>query len=868
MLSLHRTLSTHYFGRHKARSLLVVFSIALGVVAWVFTSVLIESMKREINFAATPLAGAADLYVTTGNGVPLALRDELARVPGVASVRPLIIEQAVLPDVIENGNPQGVVVLGVERSQDETGAQNAWGIETEPRLPSDLRLLLSGKLAYIGKRLETALGESADQFSLLVSGKTRRVTRCGIVHASGPAATLSGNVIVMTLGDAAALRDRPGFASRFDIALESGADRDTVRGLLSTALAGKAQVTTPEDQQARIHEVLIGLEIGFTIGGFMALVVGMFLVYITLAVSVTERRHEIGILRSLGATRPQILWLFLDEAALLGILGTLLGIPLGLGLAELSLGPMQQALQDAFLPMHAEHIAFTNIGWTIISAVVAGLASSLIAAFIPSMLAATEEPADVVRHRMPAGRTALRIAHFAACGLLIGGGAMLITGSDYLPRRVGVYAGPATILLGCLLATPILTSIIAFLSQPLTRRFLGVEARLAADNLLRAPARTGLVIGAVAAGVALMVQTAGLIRSNEEAILAWIGDTIRADAFITSGGPLTGSGQNIEMGDEVRQALENEFDPASDFRTVAVCFRHLAWEHRGTSADVLLVALDASTYYKAHVERGYHAAHLDLFRRLANEPDGTIASQNFLDKHGLAVGDIVTLPSAQGAVRLRILGSFVDYSWNMGTLFVDRAPHKAAFNTHRVTIYDCYLPTSNPDKEAFRRHVQQSSWGAEHAIFMLTREELIDAILTMLRRVYGLAYTQQFLVAVVVALGVMAALLISVIQRRRELGLLRAVGATRGQIMGTVVAEALLMGAIGTLLGLLIGLPLEWYVIHVLLFHEAGFAFPVVYPWQAAGLIGGVAMLLAMLAAQVPALQAGWLQIAEAIAYE
>jgi putative ABC transport system permease protein len=234
----------------------------------------------------------------------------------------------------------------------------------------------------------------------------------------------------------------------------------------------------------------------------------------------------------------------------------------------------------------------------------------------------------------------------------------------------------------------------------------------------------------------------------------------------------------------------------------------------------------------------------------------------------MAVGDIVTLPGAHGEVRLRILGSFIDYSWNMGTLYVDRAPHQEAFNTNQVTIYDCYLPTTDADVEAFRQHVQQSSWGAEHALFVLTREELRAHILKAIRQVYGLAYSQQFLVAIVVALGVMAALLISVIQRQRELGLLRAVGATRGQVMRTVLAEALLMGAIGTLLGLVIGLPLEWYVIHVLLFQETGFEFPVVYPWQSAGFIAGVALLVAVLAAQLPAAQAGRLQIAEAIAYE
>lgn len=869
MLSLFRTLSLRYLKRRKARAALIVFSIALGVVAWVFTSVLIHSLKREIEHAATPLAGAADLYVTTGNGVPLNLLEPVARVPGVASVRPIIIQHGVLPELLDDDKPQSAVLLGLESNGSAAGGDPSWGIEIEARPPADWTALLTGKPAFIGEKLDAALSrDKGGQFNLLVAGKTHRITTVGIVRASGPAATLGGNVIVMDLRDAAAVRGQTGFVTRFDVNLESGADRETARERIAAALAGMAQVTTPEAQQQRIHDVLIGLEIGFSLGGCIALVVGMFLVYNSLAVSVAERRHDIGIMRSLGATRPQVRWLFLGEAALLGLIGTLLGIPLGLGVAELSLRPMQRALQDIFLPMRAEHIDLTNLGTTFATAFIAGLATSLLAALIPSAGAASEEPADAVRRARHASGFLTRGLHVGVCALLIAGGFGLIVGKSYLPPRVGAYAGPVVIFVGCLVAMPFLTAGIARLIQPLTRRVFGVEARLAADNLLRAPARTGLVIGALAAGVALMVQTAGLIRSNEDAILDWINQTIRADTFVTAGGPLSGSGQSTAMGDDVRRALDREFGAAPDFRAVGVCFSHLAWEHRGDSVDVLLVALDAADYYTANVERGYEAEHLDLFRRLAHEPDGVVASQNFLDKHGMQVGDLVTLPGANGAVQLRILGAFVDYSWNMGTLFVDRAPHEVAFNTRLVSIFDCYLPSSGPDAESFRHRVQQSSWGAEHALYVLSREELHEHILDMIRRVYGLAYTQQFLVAVVVALGVMAALLISVIQRRRELGLLRAIGATRGQVIRTVLAEAILMGAIGTALGLLIGLPLEWYVVHVLLFQEAGFAFPVIYPWLSAGFIAALSMVLAALAAQFPAVQAGRLRIAEAIAYE
>jgi putative ABC transport system permease protein len=857
-----------YLKRRKARAVLIVFSIAVGVAAWVATSALIHSLKREISQAAIPLSGAADLYVTTGDGVPLELRDAVSQVPGVAQVRPLIIHHVVLPDLLEEDKPQSAVLLGIERNGEQSPGDASLGIEIVPRPPANLTLLLSGKPAFIGEKLDAALPpDKREQFSVLVGGKSQRITVVGTVNADGPAATLGGNVLVMELRDAAAVRGRPGLASRLEVTLDQDANREQVRQEIASILDGKAQVSTPESQHRRLNEVLKGLEVGFTLSGWVALVVGMFLVYNSLAVSVAERRHDIGIMRSLGATREQIRSLFLGEAAGLGVIGAGLGIPLGLGLAELSLGPMQRALQDLFLPMRAQHIDMSELGITFVTAALAGITAALAAALIPSTQAATEEPADAVRRRPPSPGIAMRLLHVGACLLLLVIGLAGIVFRHSLPEpRLGAYAGPLIILKACLLATPFLTIALARAIQPVTRRLLGVEARLAADNLLRAPTRTGLVIGTLAAGIVLIIETSGLIRSNEVAIDQYLQETVRADVFLTAGGPLSGSGQSLEMGEEVRDHLEREFGNAPDFRAVAICWRHKNWPE--AAGPILVVAMDADAYYTAHMERGYHADHLDLFRRLAEEPGGAVASQNFLDKHGKKVGDTIIVPGTHGSVPLRILGSFVDYSWNMGTLFVDRLPHEADFNTRFVDVYDCYLPIADADTEAFRKRVQQSSWGAEHALYVLTREELYDHIRNVIRRLYGLAYTQQSLVVIVVALGVMAALLISVIQRQRELGLLRAVGATRGQVIRTVVAEAFLMGIIGTLLGLLIGLPLEWYVVHILLFEEAGFEFPAIYPWASAGLVAVSAMILAALAAQIPALQAGRLRIAEAIAYE
>jgi putative ABC transport system permease protein len=151
---------------------------------------------------------------------------------------------------------------------------------------------------------------------------------------------------------------------------------------------------------------------------------------------------------------------------------------------------------------------------------------------------------------------------------------------------------------------------------------------------------------------------------------------------------------------------------------------------------------------------------------------------------------------------------------------------------------------------------------------VLNRRDIDSWTANFLRRLYLLTYLQQLTVGIVAALGVVMALLISVLQRRRELGLLRAVGATQGQVLYTVLAEAMLMGIFGTILGLLGGIPLEWYLMRIVIYEESGLLFPVTVPWRETLILSGLAVATATLAGLVPAYHAARLRIAEAIAYE
>src|SRR5262249_52681118 len=220
-------------------------------------------------------------------------------------------------------------------------------------------------------------------------------------------------------------------------------------------------------------------------------------VYNVLSVTVAERRHDVGILRSVGGTRAQVAGLFVAEAALMGLVGSGLGLPLGWGLCQLMLTPLATTISELMVPIDKPLLLLPP--WLLVAAVVAGTLVAILAALVPALQAASEEPADAVRRvprRQPVLFALLQLA--AAAGFLLAGFAFAHY-REHLPLRSGIFAGIVSLGIGGLVAMPWLAALVSRFVQPLFRYALGLEGRLAADNLVRAPGRTGIVIAALAA---------------------------------------------------------------------------------------------------------------------------------------------------------------------------------------------------------------------------------------------------------------------------------------------------------------------------------------------------------------------------------
>jgi putative ABC transport system permease protein len=858
MYSLYRTLSVRYLSRRWFRALLIVASIALGVATLVATRTLNETMANAVVASNNPFAGFVDFIVTNGDlTIDRALAKELTGVPGVQSAQAWIWNNARLRIGDER---RTVLVIGIDLAQAQQLKAGSGDIALSKGTEAAFAFakLLGKRAAIAGKELAAALPEGTKVLELERNRKPYPAQLVGTIDAAGNWAMLSGYVVVLDQEDAAEILGYPrGQVNRIDILLKPGANPDEVRAALTAKVAGRGNVKTPAEQNQAIGSAMDAFRNGFSLCGVAALVVGMFLVYNALSVTVAERRHEIGILLSLGATRAQVLGLFAGEAALLGLAGAAVGIPLGLGLAMIGLEPMRSVLNDVFTNLNVHRIEVTP--QLIAIAVAAGITATVAAALVPAIQASRENPADAVRRVAKAPSRRHLVVLFGATLTLLAAGSLLTALRAQLPPQWGTLGGVGLVFVAALVASPLCATLAAAALRPVAQRWFPIAWRLAADNLLQAPGRTGMVIGALAAGVALVMQTAGVIQSNRASLRSWIQDSIAADVVITAGTGIGGGGQGETMDEEVADAMRSL--PEAE---AVMCLRTPKIEFRGDT--VLLLAIDAGLAARMHETRLPRSVETALYRRLDAVTDGALASENFAARYGIRRGDTITLPSKSGPVTLQIVDTVVDYSWNLGTLYLNRRDYLRHWQDARADMVDVYVkPGASP--QAVKEKIA-ARFGARYGLFPVTRAELMSNIDEVINRVYGIAYGQQVVVMLVAALGVITSLLISVLQRRREMGLLRAVGAARTQVIHSVLAEACLMGALGTALGILFGIPLEWFVLRVIIFEESGFLFPVYVPWNGALLIALAALTTATLAGLGPALYAVRQRIPEAIAYE
>jgi putative ABC transport system permease protein len=385
---------------------------------------------------------------------------------------------------------------------------------------------------------------------------------------------------------------------------------------------------------------------------------------------------------------------------------------------------------------------------------------------------------------------------------------------------------------------------------------LPAEGTLAADSLVQAPRRTSATVSALMLSLAMVVGFGGFTHSMYDSINEWMETALNPDFFVTPTPNLTL--RNMTFPQEIGALIEaiDGVDQVQLVRNARVLYRQI---------PVMAVSIETSKLVQK-VRRVPIAGDYDEMNRLVAEGKGLIASDSFVQIQKLKLGDIVDLPTPGGILRLPIVGIIRDYSDLQGTIFIDRAVYSQWWNDSAVNVARVYV-RKGEDPDTVRQRVIDAMAGQRRLIVM-TNHELREWVLRLVDQWFGMTYNQIAVAILVAVLGIVNTLTVSITDRRRELGVMQAVGGLRSQIRRTVWLEAVGIGVIGLILGIALGAVNLYYSLGMVKRDLGGLDLDYIFPVPFVLFMIPTILIAAFIAAVGPAESAVRGTLVEALEYE
>jgi putative ABC transport system permease protein len=625
------------------------------------------------------------------------------------------------------------------------------------------------------------------------------------------------------------------------------------RAKLESVLGPGLEVGLPSSRSEQFEATSHIYSLASNITSVFALFIGMFIIYNTFAIAVTQRRSEIGILRALGATRSQIRTLFHTESMIAGLTGTLAGVAFGILLARAMAGYIGSLLADVYgIAQQAEHL---DIDPTIISVAVAmGVLTSLIAAVVPARNAAGVDPVKALQkgryQSLSEGENRMRRRWALACAAV----SFATLALNRYP--IVFYGGFLLAVLAAVLLSPALAHWLAQIMRPAFAKIRPVEGALAADSLIQAPRRTSGTVSALMLSLALVVSLSGVTRASYESITEWMRIALNPDLFVSTAETVTSRSFVFpaSLGAKLRSVAG--IVDVQLVRSVRVLVK---------KTPIMIVAVDIGSLAR-HAKLPAVQGDTEEMYRFAAEGRGVIASENFSRLHGCKLGETLEIPAPTGVLRIPVVGIVRDFSDQQGSLLLQREVFIHYWNDDSVNVFRIYLK-AGADSASVRQDIL-NRFGNEQRLFVLTNADLRRYIIRVTDQWFGLTYVQIAVAVLVAVLGIVNALTVSITDRRRELGVLQAVGGLRWQIRHTIWLEAIGVGIIGLALGLLLGAAQLYYTVEIARRDLSGIEIAYIYPFGMALALVPIILAAAFLAAIGPAEAAVRAPLVEALEYE
>ena len=850
-MRLFRILSWPYLKRHILRWTLTVAGIVLGVAVYVAMNTVNTSVQGAFSDTVEQIAGKTQLQVMAGEfGFEEEILERVQAVPEVGVAVP-IIEATVDTQLPGEGT---MLILGVDMTGDSSLRDYSLESADDALIDDPLVFLAQPDSLMVSREFAARTGFDVDsKIPLRTAQGDKPFTIRGVMRSSGMNKAFGGSLAIMDIYAAQLVFGRGRRFDRIDIRTRDGVSVEETQKAVQAALGPGFEVEPPSSRTEHFAALMQSYTTATQISSLFALVVGMFIIYNSFAIAVTHRRSEIGILRALGATQKQVRQVFLMESALAGFAGSVLGAVVGIAGAQ-ALATTMSELTQAMVGVPQKTNELVISPWLLVVAILIGVATSVVAAWIPARNASAVDPVQALQKGkyqvLSAGENRRRRVAAAALA------AVSIGTLFFAAWKPAFYTGYVLMIGAGLLLAPALTLLLARAIRPLLRRILPVEGTLAADSLIQTPRRTSATVAALMLSLAMAMGFGGVTYSMWTAIDDWMTTALNPDFFLSSTANLVARSTTFPA--EIGPLIESVpgVRNVQLVRNARVMYRKI---------PVMVVSVE-SEKLKTTVQRKPMQGNEEEMYRLAKAGKGTIISDAFEANHNLKLGDVIELPSPSGILALPVVGIIRDYSDMQGTLFIDRSVYVENWKDTTVNVARVYV-NKGENLDEVRKRIQNAIAGKQHLV-ILSNAEIREYVFSLVERWFSMSRTQIVVAVLVAVLGIINTLTVSITDRRRELGVLQAVGGLRMQVRRTIWLEALSIGAIGIILGIAFGVVNVYYTLGMVRRDLGGVDLDYMFPTSMALALVPTILIAAFVAALGPAEAAVRGSLVEALEYE
>ncbi|HWR72935.1 MAG TPA: ABC transporter permease, partial [Nitrospirota bacterium] len=711
LFNLLRHISLKRLHLQKAQTFLALAGICLGVAAVVSIGIINKSVLRSFEDQMDRVTGRAALQVSSAqSGFPEIMLDRVQKVEGVEYAVPVIDTHGFL----QNAKERSLMVLGVDVLQDNKIRDYSLTDESAD-IPDPLLFLAKPDSILITREMAKRENIRLDQVIRIETVSGVRPFRVrGLLDPEGPAKAMGGSIAIMDIYAAQMAFGMEGRIDRIDVSLRRGEDLDAVKKRIEAALPGGYRVDTPEGRTRQIEILLSSFQRNIDLVSYIAVFVGMYLIYNAVSINVVHRRREIGVLRALGASRGQIMRLFLGETFVLAVLGSALGVAFGVFLARSLVDAFGRIVSEMFMRTSVSGI---SIDWSsLFMGFLSGIITSLAAAIFPAVSSARITPISAIRSTPFSEEGVLtnrRVMAGSALFIALSAAILALYESPVSARFHSVnviFLSMLCLLLGISLATPfVLRSFLNLYHRVLAPR-LGSVGRLAGLNLLKNITRNSVAAAAIFYGIAVFVSTSSFMYSTKQSVLSYLDKVVKAEIIVTSGHPLATTGsQNIPMPLEFMDEIGRmpgvlSVDP----------FRKIYIDFQGKRALLLVLEIERRTSYTTFT--AVQGTVDDLRSRLPNQ-DAVAVNEHIASRYGIKPGDRITVPTPAGPVSFGVAAVIVEYSSDSGTLLMDIATYQKYWGERLVDTIAVRVKPAE-DVIAVRDSIQQK-FGNDRKLFVL-----------------------------------------------------------------------------------------------------------------------------------------------------